>query len=128
MFLIEAVTSHGLVDTKRHAELSRWFATAKAGLVYVSAFQNRSVMARYLSEIAWGTVGWVADSPSHLVHFNGESLPMPVVRCFLLLGQVFHNLHICRTSEVLCSIFIKSLTVMFMRSLKKVVNPIIRMG
>lgn len=59
LFLIEAVTSHGPIDAKRHAELSRFFATAKAGLVYVSAFQNRSVMARYLCEIAWETEGWV---------------------------------------------------------------------
>jgi len=72
LFLIEAVTSHGPVDAKRHAELSRLFATAKAGLVYVSAFQSRSVMARYLCEIAWETVAWAADSPSHLIHFNGE--------------------------------------------------------
>jgi len=56
LFLIEVVTSHGSIDAKRHAELSKFFATAKAGLVYVSAFQSRTVMARYLSEIAWGTV------------------------------------------------------------------------
>jgi hypothetical protein len=72
LLLIEAVTSHGPVDAKRHAELSKLFITSKAGLVYVTAFQNRSVMARYLSEIAWETEGWVADSPSHLIHFNGE--------------------------------------------------------
>jgi hypothetical protein len=28
-------------------------------------------MGRYLSEIAWETEVWVADSPSHLIHFNG---------------------------------------------------------
>jgi hypothetical protein len=25
-----------------------------------------------LVEIAWETDVWVADSPSHLIHFNGE--------------------------------------------------------
>jgi hypothetical protein len=72
LLLIESVTSHGPVDGKRHAELARLFAKATAGLVYVTAFPNRAIMARYLNEIAWETEVWVADAPSHLIHFNGE--------------------------------------------------------
>lgn len=72
LLLVESVTSHGPVDGKRHAELSQLFASSKAGLVYVTAFPNRSIMGRYLSEIAWETEVWVADAPSHLIHFNGE--------------------------------------------------------
>ncbi len=71
LLLVESVTSHGPVDGKRHAELARLFAGAKAGLVYVTAFPTRSVMGRYLTEIAWETEVWVADAPSHLIHFNG---------------------------------------------------------
>jgi len=26
---------------------------------------------RYLGDIAWETEVWVADAPSHLIHFNG---------------------------------------------------------
>jgi hypothetical protein len=72
LLLVESVTSHGPVDGKRHAELAKLFAKAKAGLVYVTAFPNRSIMSRYLGEIAWETEVWVADAPSHLIHFNGE--------------------------------------------------------
>ncbi len=72
LLLVESVTSHGPVDGKRHAELSQLFADSKAGLVYVTAFPNRSLMGRYLGEIAWETEVWVADAPSHLIHFNGE--------------------------------------------------------
>ncbi len=71
LLLVESVTSHGPVDGKRHTELARLFAGSKAGLVYVTAFPNRSVMGRYLGEIAWETEVWVADAPSHLIHFNG---------------------------------------------------------
>lgn len=71
LLLVESVTSHGSVDAKRHEELARLFSTATPGLVYVTAFPNRSNMARYLSEIAWETEVWVADAPSHLIHFNG---------------------------------------------------------
>lgn len=72
LLLVESVTSHGPVDGKRHAELARLFAGSSAGLVYVTAFPNRAVMSRYLSEIAWETEVWTADAPSHLIHFNGE--------------------------------------------------------
>jgi hypothetical protein len=72
LLLVESVTSHGPVDAKRHEELVKLFAGSKAGLVYVTAFPSRSVMARYLAEIAWETEVWVADAPSHLIHFNGD--------------------------------------------------------
>ncbi|WGZ94986.1 MAG: BsuBI/PstI family type II restriction endonuclease [Candidatus Thiothrix putei] len=71
LLLVESVTSHGPVDGKRQAELKHLFAGAQAGLVYVTAFPNRSIMSRYLGEIAWETEVWVADAPSHLIHFNG---------------------------------------------------------
>jgi hypothetical protein len=72
LLLVESVTSHGPVDSKRHDELKALFADSKAGLVFVTAFPNRSLMSRYLGEIAWETEVWVADAPSHLIHFNGE--------------------------------------------------------
>jgi len=71
LLLVESVTSHGPMDGKRHAELARLFAGSKAGLVYVTAFPTRAIMGRYLGEIAWETEVWVAEAPSHLIHFNG---------------------------------------------------------
>ncbi|MDR2173415.1 MAG: hypothetical protein LBE32_04335 [Burkholderiales bacterium] len=72
LLLVESVTSHGPVDGKRHAELAKLFADSTAGLVYVTAFPNRTIMSRYLGKIAWETEVWVADAPSHLIHFNGS--------------------------------------------------------
>jgi len=71
LLLVESVTSHGPVDGKRHEELAQLFAGSKAGLVYVTAFPSRAAMTRHLGEIAWETEVWVADSPSHLIHFDG---------------------------------------------------------
>lgn len=79
LVLIESVTSHGPVDGKRHTELAHLFSTATAGLVYVTAFPNRAFMGRYLREISWETEVWVADTPSHLIHFNGERFLGPYV-------------------------------------------------
>lgn len=72
LVLVEAVTSHGPVDPKRHAELSRLFAKATAGVVYVTTFPDRGVMARYLNQLSWETEVWVQDHPTHLIHFDGE--------------------------------------------------------
>jgi hypothetical protein len=72
LLLVEAVTSHGPMDAKRHDELAALFSKSTAGLVYVTAFPDRSVMARYLDELAWESEVWVADAPTHLIHFNGS--------------------------------------------------------
>jgi adenine-specific DNA-methyltransferase len=77
LYLIESVTSVGPVDGKRHAELTHLFERAKAGLVFVTAFPNRELMARFLPNIAWETEVWCADNPSHMIHFNGDRFMGP---------------------------------------------------
>jgi adenine-specific DNA-methyltransferase len=72
LVLIEAVTSHGPVDPKRRNELRTLFKDSRAGLVFVTAFLTRKAMVKYLDEISWETEVWVAESPDHLIHFNGE--------------------------------------------------------
>lgn len=72
LVLVEAVTSHGPIDPKRREELTRLFRHVRVGLVYVTAFLTRSAMKEYLGDISWATEVWVAESPSHLIHFNGE--------------------------------------------------------
>lgn len=72
LILVEAVTSHGPVNMLRHTQLKDLFAGSKAGLVFVTAFLDRQAMREYLPDIAWETEVWVADAPSHLIHFNGE--------------------------------------------------------
>ncbi|WP_248725737.1 BsuBI/PstI family type II restriction endonuclease [Enterobacter cloacae] len=72
LLLIESVTSHGPVDGKRHGELAKLFANAKPGLVYVTAFPDRKLMAKYLTDLSWETEVWVADAPTHMIHLNGD--------------------------------------------------------
>jgi hypothetical protein len=72
LFLIEAVPSHGPIGIMRHNELKDLFKVAKAGLIFVTAFLTRRAMTKYLSEIAWETEVWIAEAPSHIIHFNGE--------------------------------------------------------
>lgn len=72
LVLVEAVTSHGPINAKRYNELVQLFTNSSAGLVYVTAFPSKKLLMRHLTEIAWETEVWVADAPSHLIHFDGE--------------------------------------------------------
>lgn len=72
LVLIEAVTSHGPVTPKRHNELQEVLRNSQIGIVFVSAFLHRRDLAKYLSDIAWETEVWIAETPTHIIHFNGE--------------------------------------------------------
>jgi hypothetical protein len=72
LLLVESVTSHGPVDGKRHEELSRLFSKSKAGLVFVTAFPDKTTYKKYAADIAWETEVWIADAPEHMIHFNGS--------------------------------------------------------
>ena len=71
LVLIESVTSHGPADAKRQIELTRLFDKCSAGLIFVSAFPNRRTFLKHASAIAWESEVWIADAPTHLIHFNG---------------------------------------------------------
>lgn len=77
LYLIEAVTSHGPVDPKRYIELRELFGQISYGLIYISCFEDRSTFSKYVTEISWETEVWIADSPNHLIHFDGEKFLGP---------------------------------------------------
>ncbi|MEX2176869.1 MAG: BsuBI/PstI family type II restriction endonuclease [Pirellulaceae bacterium] len=83
IFLIEAVTSHGPVSAKRHAELESMFQECSASRVYVTAFLDFSAFKRYASDIVWESEVWIAAFPDHMIHFNGDKFlgPYPHRKC-----------------------------------------------
>ena len=38
----------------------------------VTAFPDRKIMSKYLCEISWETEVWIAEAPTHMIHFNGD--------------------------------------------------------
>ncbi len=77
LFLIEAVTTHGPVSPKRHAELEVALRRCSAGRVYVTAFMDFSTFKKYASDIVWESEVWIAEFPSHMIHFNGDKFLGP---------------------------------------------------
>ena len=77
LFLVEAVTSHGPVSPKRHHEIDAMLQHCPAERVYVTAFLDRKAFRRYAADIAWETEVWIAESPEHMIHFNGPKFLGP---------------------------------------------------
>jgi len=77
LFLIEAVTSHGPVNSKRHAEIEAMLAECPAERVYVTAFLDKGDFRKYAADIAWETEVWIAETPDHMIHFNGPKFLGP---------------------------------------------------
>jgi adenine-specific DNA-methyltransferase len=80
LFLVEAVTSHGPISPKRHIELEQVLSSCSAGRVYVTAFADFSGFKQYVGEIVWESEVWIAESPDHLIHFDGKRFLGPYPR------------------------------------------------
>ncbi|MCI0398611.1 MAG: restriction endonuclease, partial [Chloroflexi bacterium] len=72
LYLIEAVTSHGPISPKRQVELQEMLKGCPAGVIFVTAFPDFNTFKNFLFDVAWDTEVWIADRPTHLVHFNGN--------------------------------------------------------
>lgn len=79
MFLIEAVHSANPIDEMRKRTLEQLTAGCSASIIYVTAFLSRAVFRKFAKDIAWETEVWIAESPDHLIHFNGDKFLGPHV-------------------------------------------------
>ena len=58
-------------------ELEKVFANAKMGKIFVTAFPDKTTFKKYITEVAWETEVWIADNPTHMIHFNGDRFMGP---------------------------------------------------
>ena len=38
----------------------------------MTAFPDRKIFRKFVTDLAWETEVWIAESPDHLIHFDGE--------------------------------------------------------
>ena len=77
LFLIEAVAVKDFISPQRRNELEKLFEKSKVGKVYISAFWNFAEHVKHVDDIAWETEVWIAEMPSHMIHFNGDKFLGP---------------------------------------------------
>lgn len=71
LFLIEAVHSAGPMSEARVMKLKKQLENCTAIPVFITAFMNKKGFRRWAADIAWESEVWIADSPDHMIHFNG---------------------------------------------------------
>lgn len=71
LFLIEAVHSAGPMDEIRVIKLKKQLKTCTAIPIFVTTFLSRKEFRKWVEKIAWESEVWIADSPEHMIHFNG---------------------------------------------------------
>ena len=77
LYLIEAVHSSGAITPVRLLELRRLTEECEADIIFVTAFLNRKTFRQFAPDIAWETEVWIAESPEHMIHFDGEKFLGP---------------------------------------------------
>jgi BsuBI/PstI restriction endonuclease domain/BsuBI/PstI restriction endonuclease HTH domain len=77
LYLIEAVHASNPITEMRKLILDQLTKDLGASIVYVTAFNDRNVFRKFAKDIAWETEVWIADNPSHMIHFNGDKFLGP---------------------------------------------------
>lgn len=77
LYLIEAVTTANPITELRRSVLLRSASECTADLIFVTAFLDRDTYRKFSKDIAWETEVWIADSPEHMIHFNGDKFLGP---------------------------------------------------
>lgn len=77
LFFIEAVTSVGPMSPKRILEIERMTQKVTAGKIYITAFPDKKTYKQFVADLAWETEVWIADTPDHMIHLNGDKFLGP---------------------------------------------------
>lgn len=72
LFLIEAVHSAGPMSEIRVRKLKKQLKNCTAEIIFITAFLTKKDFKKWIMDIAWETEVWIAETPEHMVHFNGH--------------------------------------------------------
>jgi hypothetical protein len=71
--IIEAVKTGGEINVERRDKLLKLFEDCTAKLSFINAFESFNELKKLLkNDITWETHAWLADNPTHMIHFNGD--------------------------------------------------------
>ena len=77
IYFIESVTSVGAMEPKRIKEIEEMTENISAGKIYVTAFLDFKTFKKFSETLAWETEVWIADTPDHMIHLNGDKFLGP---------------------------------------------------
>ena len=77
LYFIEAVTSVGPMEPKRLMEIRAMTSGVNSGKIYVTAFPDLKTYKEFILKLAWETEVWIAETPDHLIHLDGDRFLEP---------------------------------------------------
>lgn len=77
LYLVEAVHTSNPISLVRLLELKKLTEQCTADIIFVTAFLDRDTFRQFASNIAWETEVWIAETPNHIIHFDGEKFLGP---------------------------------------------------
>ena len=77
IYFVESVTSVGPMDPKRIMEISNMTKNVKSGKIFVTAFLDFATYKKFSASLAWETEVWIAESPEHMIHLDGDKFLGP---------------------------------------------------
>ena len=48
-----------------------------AGKIFITAFLDFKTFKRFSEHLAWETEAWIAESPDHMIHLDGDCFLAP---------------------------------------------------
>jgi len=75
--IVEAVKTGGEINVERRDRLLNLFQGCSTHLAFINAFESFTEFKKIIKTITWETHVWLAESPTHLIHFNGDKYWLP---------------------------------------------------
>ena len=77
IYMVEAFNTSNPISNTRKADLEKLVEGCSAKVMFVTAFLDRTAFRKEIANIAWATDVWLADTPEHMIHFNGARFLEP---------------------------------------------------
>ena len=75
--IVEAVKTGGEINVERRDRFLKLFQGCSAHLAFINAFESFTEFKKIIKTITWETHVWLAENPTHLIHFNGDKYWLP---------------------------------------------------
>ena len=77
IYLIEAFNTSNPISDTRKADMEKLTEKCTAKVIFITAFLDRTAFRKEIANIAWATDVWLADTPEHMIHFDGTRFLEP---------------------------------------------------
>lgn len=78
IYVIEAFFSCNPIDESRKSALQGIMdESSKEKVIYITAFLDQATFKANAALLAWETEAWIAEDPTHMIHYNGDKFMGP---------------------------------------------------